>query len=374
MSNSASFRHVKVIGAGLIGTSIALGLKQAGYELTVEDEDISAEEIAQDLIGQKRGLDQSPGASEPELNEPDPELVVIATPILAVPHLVKEVAERYPVSRVIDIGGLKSDVVREVEKFPEVATRFCSTHPMAGREISGALAARGDLFEGRIWIYTPVTGTERRTIDCALEVIAALGAIPVLRGSVEHDRIIAGISHLPQIVSSLLSAALSEMSVEDLGLAGAGLRDVSRLAASNPDLWAELLHANRSSLNDFLVQFTNLLNDLSTSLQNDDLRKTHEILEMGRLNHRRIPGKHGGKKRDYWYLPIVIDDRPGQLALIFDACKDVEVNVEDLSIEHTPGQESGLVTLALSHDDAIKVFDHLMQDGWKVHQPRESIG
>jgi len=369
MNDSAPIHHVKVIGAGLIGTSIALGLKSAGYVLTIEDEDISAEEIAQDLIGQNRGFDLAEGS-----DEVIPELIIIATPILAVPNLVREAAERYSAARVIDIGGLKSDVVREVEKFPEIAKRFCSTHPMAGREISGALAARGDLFEGRIWIYTPLSGTESRTVDSALEVITALGAIPVLRGAVEHDRIIAGISHMPQVASSLLSATLKDMSVEDLGLAGTGLRDVSRLAASNPDLWAELLHANRASLLPFLEEFTNILNDLSTSLQNDDLRKTHEILEAARVNHRRIPGKHGGKKRDYWYLPIIIDDRPGQLAAIFDACNEVAANVEDLSIEHTPGQESGLVTLALSKVDAMKVFDHLLNAGWKVHQPRESIG
>ena len=116
------------------------------------------------------------------------------------------------------------------------------------------------------------------------------------------------------------------------------------------------------------------LEDLSTSLQNDDLRKTREILDLGRENHARIPGKHGGKKRDYWYLPIVIADKPGQLAEIFDACALVLANVEDLSIEHTPGQESGLVTLALSKSDSSKVYEQLLKDGWKVHQPRESIG
>ena len=92
------------------------------------------------------------------------------------------------------------------------------------------------------------------------------------------------------------------------------------------------------------------------------------------LFRSRIPGKHGGKKRDYWYLPIVIDDRPGQLAKIFDACAVVGANVEDLSIEHTPGQESGLVTLALSKGDSARVYDQLLLDGWKVYQPRETLG
>ncbi len=357
----ATFSRVKVIGAGLIGTSIALGLKRAGYELSIEDEDPQSEAIAQSLLGQgDEGL--------------IPELIVIATPISAIPKLIREYGTLYPQATLMDIGGLKSEVLEEIKDFPSISTRFCATHPMAGREISGALAARGDLFEGRIWIWTPAQNSSPLAIERALEVISALGGTKVELTAHEHDHTIAGISHLPQIVSSLLSATLIDVSDRDIGLAGQGLKDVSRLAASNSSLWANLLHANRKAVGEFLEIFSHNIDDLSTSLQNDDLRKTQEILELGRENHARIPGKHGGKKRDYWYLPIIIEDKPGQLAKIFDACALVDANVEDLSIEHTPGQESGLVTLALSKVDSEKVFKQLASDGWKVHQPRESIG
>ena len=357
----ATFSSVKVIGAGLIGTSIALGLKRAGYELSIEDEDPQSEAIAQALIGQGDG-----GLT--------PELIVIATPISTISNLVREYGTLFPQATLMDIGGLKSEVLEEIQDFPTLSARFCATHPMAGREISGALAARGDLFEGRIWIWTPTRNSSPLAIRRALEVISALGGTKVELNAHEHDQTIAGISHLPQIVSSLLSATLIDVSDRDIGLAGQGLKDVSRLAASNPSLWANLLHANRRAVGKFLEIFSHHIDDLSTSLQNDDLRKTQEILELGRENHARIPGKHGGKKRDYWYLPIIIEDKPGQLAKIFDACALVDANVEDLSIEHTPGQESGLVTLALSKVDSEKVFRQLSSHGWKVHQPRESIG
>ena len=357
----ASFSQIRIVGAGLIGTSIALGLKRAGYSVSIEDEDPTSEVLAQSLINQ--GSISS-----------DPELVIVATPILTIAQLVKEFAGRYPRAILIDVGGLKSEVLQEINKFPEISSRFCSTHPMAGREFSGPLAARGDLFEGRIWIYTPSERSSPVAVSRALEVIAALGGIQTHLSAFEHDQAIAGISHLPQIVSSLLSASLGELSDRDILLAGQGLKDVSRLAASSPDLWGELLHSNSPAVLAFLKIFANHLTDLSTSLQNDDLRKTKEILQLGRENHARIPGKHGGKKRDYWYLPIVIDDRPGQLAKIFDACAVVGANVEDLSIEHTPGQESGLVTLALSKGDSTRVYDQLLLDGWKVHQPRERVG
>ena len=355
-----SFSRIRIVGAGLIGTSIALGLKRVGYIVSIEDEDLTSESLAQSLISQSS-------------IEVDPELIIVATPILTIAPLIIEFAHRYPLATLIDIGGLKSEVLDEIQRFPDISTRFCSTHPMAGREISGPLAARGDLFEGRIWIYTPSDLTSEVALSRALEVIEALGGKARLVGALEHDHAIAGISHLPQIVSSLLSASLGDLSNRDIELAGQGLKDVSRLAASSPELWGELLHSNSRAVGEFLTIFTNYLKDLSTSLQNDDLRKTVDILQLGQENHSRIPGKHGGKPRDYWYLPIVIDDRPGQLAKIFDACAFVGANVEDLSIEHTPGQESGLVTLALSKGDSAKVFDQLLADGWKAHQPRARI-
>ncbi len=356
-----TFEQVKVVGAGLIGTSVALGLKRSGYRTTIEDEDPQSEGIAQALIGQTGEGDE-------------PELIIIATPISSISKLVRSSSTRFSRATIMDVGGLKSEVVADTERFPAISSRFCATHPMAGREISGALAARGDLFEGRIWIYTPTFNTSPLALQRALEVIAALGGKAILLSAKEHDEAIAAISHLPQVVSSLLSATLLDISDRDIGLAGQGLKDVSRLAASSSELWSELLHANSPALLGYLNILLKHLEDLSTSLQNDDLRKTREILDLGRENHARIPGKHGGKRRDYWYLPIIIADKPGQLARIFDACALVSANVEDLSIEHTPGQESGLVTLALSKVDSSKVYEQLIKEGWKVHRPRESIG
>ena len=274
-----NFNEIRVVGAGLIGTSIALGLKSVGYQLTIEDQDPEVEAIAQSLIGVRREWR-------------DPELVIIATPIASIAQLVLTYGNRYPVATVIDIGGLKSEVIAEIEKFPAISARFCATHPMAGREISGPLGARGDLFEGRIWIYTPTLDSGAEAISKATEIIRALGGKEILLSAPEHDEAIAAISHLPQIVSSLLSASLLDISDRDIALAGQGLKDVSRLAASSPRLWGELLHANSRAVLLFLKIFAAHLDDLSTSLQNDDLRKTEELLELGRENHARIPGKH----------------------------------------------------------------------------------
>ena len=115
-----------------------------------------------------------------------------------------------------------------------------------------------------------------------------------------------------------------------------------------------------------------LQSDLGTLINSlDDESSIAKLIEDGQEGRARIPGKHGGKAREYTYLPIVIEDKPGQLAALFDECASASVNVEDLSIEHSPGQFTGLITLALSDIDAAKLSEHLKSHGWSVHSPRQ---
>jgi prephenate dehydrogenase len=186
-----------------------------------------------------------------------------------------------------------------------------------------------------------------------------------------HDSVIASISHLPQILSSALGASLTGVGVDELNLAGQGLRDVSRLADSDPELWSELLIGNSNEILPKISEVINRLSKLASALEQDDQSSVIEFLAEGREGRNRIPGKHGLAKRDYTYLPIVIDDKPGGLARIFNECAEIDVNIEDLSMEHSPGQAVGLITLALTSDDANKLQRHLISKGWLAHAPRK---
>jgi prephenate dehydrogenase len=110
------------------------------------------------------------------------------------------------------------------------------------------------------------------------------------------------------------------------------------------------------------------LEELQSSLNRPEA--IEEFIKNGNRGRAMIPGKHGGVARNYTFLPVVIEDKPGQLAALFDECASAGVNVEDLSIEHSPEQYTGLITLALSQSDAEKLFDHLLQRGWSAHSPR----
>ena len=346
---------VRIVGSGLIGTSIGLGLVQRGVQVQMVDSDVKAQSLANDLVG---GVSIS-----------NPDLVVLAMPTSQLAAVIREENQLNPQSTFIDVGSVKTEVILQVETISGLSKRFLPTHPMAGREIGGASSARADLFQGRSWILTPSSDLESESRQLVLELIEHLGATPIELSALDHDRAVARISHLPQIASSLIAKQLTGTPPEWMELAGQGLRDTTRIAGSDESLWKEIIYSNRSELQQLLV---NLQNDLQSMIDSlEDPQQIAQLIAQGRAGKALIPGKHGGKAREYFYLPIVIDDKPGQLGAIFNECAAMNVNVEDLNIEHSPGQLSALITLALSESDAEKLSTHLTSIGWNVHPIRK---
>lgn len=345
-------KSVRIVGAGLIGTSIGLALAARGFKVRMVDADQKRELLAQDLVGNSE-------------NTRVTDLVVLALPTSALSSVIKSEYELNPNSAFIDVGSVKTKPQLDINAISGLASRFCGTHPMAGREFGGPESARADLFEGRAWIYTPTEECDEEVVAEILQLINLLGAIPVRMSATDHDAAVALISHLPQISATLLAAQLIDGREEWLALAGQGLRDSTRIAASDPHLWSEIIGLNRAQI---LPLLKGLSQDLSDLISNLDINQfVDKTLKRGNLGRSSIPGKHGGRNRDYFYLPIVIEDKPGQLALLFQECSDAGVNIEDLSIEHSPGQFTGLITLAISQSDSEVLTDHLRRRGWKVH-------
>ena len=344
-------KSVRIVGAGLIGTSIGLALKAAGASVQFLDVDSKAQLLANDLV--KSG------------NFENPDLIIIATPPSAFKSAIEREASLNPQAILMDIGSVKTKPILEVSTIEGLLSRFCGTHPMAGREVSGAVSARADLFLDRAWVITPTEETSGAAQEMAMNVIKACGAQVVQMSAKEHDQRVALISHLPQAVSSLLAAQLSGSNPESLALAGAGLRDTVRRAGSDPKLWGEILAANEEALMPLLISLQSDLSELISATSGP--AKWESLVAAGRVGKSAIPGKHGGKSREYSYLPIVIDDRPGQLGSLFNACAKAEVNIEDLALEHSPGQLTAVITLAIAPEDIERLSEFLTKDGWNVH-------
>lgn len=350
--------RVRVLGSGLIGTSIALALSAAGNRVKMFDSDPHRASLAQDLVGPLDGGN-------------DAELVIFALPSSRLVEVIAGEFKLNPKATFIDIGSTKAKPLAEIEKIPGMSERFCGTHPMAGREIGGPEAARADLFAGRPWIYTPTSATAMDVCEMVLALIDRLGGSAIKMTADEHDSAVALVSHLPQISASLLAMQLKDAPENWLAIAGQGLRDSTRIAASDPILWREIIGSNRAHILPLLTKLKKELEafiDEIGKFADEDAIET--FISQGQEGRARIPGKHGGTPRDYSYLPIVIEDKPGQLSRLFLECEQAHVNIEDLTIEHSPGQFTGLITLALSRNDAERLAAHLESHGWNVHLPK----
>ena len=348
-------RSVRIVGAGLIGTSIGLALAAKNIAVEMIDIDSRNQALAQDLTG--------------GVSIADPELIILATPLRALSQVINEQYELNPNSTFMDVCSVKNEPLAKVKASKLPLKQFVGTHPMAGREVGGAESARADLFLSRSWIITPDAQSDPDAIAKVKSLIQLLGATCVELDAISHDAAVARVSHLPQITATLLASSLHGVSPEWLDLAGAGLRDTTRIAASDENLWKEIINSNSQEIKGLL---TNLHNELGAIIDAvDDPEKIAAFMRKGRDGRNLIPGKHGGKAREYTYVPIVIDDKPGQLGAIFNECAAMSVNVEDLVIEHSPGQLNALITLALSADDAVKLSNHLSSIGWNVHPVRK---
>ena len=346
-------KHVRVVGTGLIGTSIALGLASRGVSIDLHDEDPETLKLARDLLA-------------PHLAEDSPDLVVIATPPQSTLRALEGEFDKNPQSAFIDVASVKNNLILQVEALTELAARFVGSHPMAGREVAGPSSAQADLFQGRAWILTPTSMTEEPSIDLAKELVQALGATAYIMGAPAHDSLLARISHLPQITSTALAGAIEQLG-DDLNLSGQGLRDMTRIANSDGELWSEILLENQNEVLKAITEYQQIIANLKDALERRDESALKNHFLNGNKGRARVSGKHGSKPRNYSHLMIVIKDEPGALSQLFEQCAAINANIEDLSIEHSPGQLTGLITLAFSPDDALRVQDHLLSHDWKVH-------
>ena len=346
---------VRIVGAGLIGTSIGLALAAKDIAVEMIDVDSSNQALAQDLTG--------------AVSISDPELIILATPLRALSQVINGQYALNPNSTFMDVCSVKVEPLKKVKASKLPMRQFVGTHPMAGREVGGAESARADLFLSRSWIITPDSKTDPEAISKVKSLIQLLGATCVELDAASHDAAVARVSHLPQITATLLAGSLHGVAPEWLDLAGAGLRDTTRIAASDENLWKEIINSNSKEIKGLLTTLHKELGAMIDAV--DDQEKIAAFMRKGRDGRNLIPGKHGGKAREYTYVPIVIDDKPGQLGAIFNECAAMSVNVEDLAIEHSPGQLNALITLALSAEDAVKLSNHLSSIGWNVHPVRK---
>ncbi|MFM1788727.1 MAG: hypothetical protein RLZZ12_76 [Actinomycetota bacterium] len=345
------------MGAGLIGTSIALRLREFGWKVSISDLDSTNSGIANDLLRNTAEVSSELFTST---------LVVIATPPNEVIPALKAEFKTNPSAVFIDVASTKTKLQLEVDDISGLRERFIGTHPIAGREVHGPQSARSDLFDGRAWIVTSGAHVNQDAIAHVEDFIKVMGATPYRMSPSEHDFLLARVSHLPQILSTALASSLDQVG-SAIEISGQGLRDMLRLAASDGSLWSEILLSNSQEVISSLKNLHTQIDEIQDSLTKGDATKLVAIFARANQVQARLSGKHGARPREYSYLNVIIEDKPGQLGALFNECAAISANVEDLSLEHSPRQESGLIRLSLSKDDAVRLHTHLTQSGWTVY-------
>ncbi|MFB7916237.1 prephenate dehydrogenase [Streptomyces sp. NPDC056061] len=360
-------RTALVIGTGLVGTSAALALAGRGIQVHLADHDPQSARTATAL-----------GAGTDEAPEGRVDLAIVAVPPAHVAPVLAA-AMRDDVARgYLDVASVKGAPRRELEALGLDLTPYIGTHPMAGKERSGPLAATADLFEGRPWVLTPTRDTDTEVLNLALELVALCRAVPVVMDADAHDRAVALVSHTPQLISSMVAARLEEADEAAVRLCGQGIRDVTRIAASDPRMWLEILSANPGPVADVLAGVAADLDETVRALRGlqsaDDERRREgtegieDVLRRGNAGRVRVPGKHGTAPASYETVSVLISDRPGELAGIFADAGQAGVNVEDVRIEHATGQQAGLVQLMVEPSAAPGLIAALRERGWAIRQ------
>jgi prephenate dehydrogenase len=338
MNNFAQAQRVLIVGTGLIGTSIAMGLSRLGREVFVSDIDESAAALAATRAG-----------ASPWAGQSDIDLAVVCTPPSAVAQTVRELLSVLPTAVVTDVASVKSPVFDALADLaPELAARFVGSHPMAGREVSGAAAAQHRLFIDRPWVITATPQTSEAAVGLVVGLAQALGANVVHRNVAEHDRAVALISHAPQAVASVLAQRLVDAPAQDVALAGQGVRDTIRLAGSDAKLWLDIFAGNATNVAGVLNQVSADLVELASAISAGDAAAILHAIELGNEGHKKLPGKHGQSASSLVTLVVRVEDKPGELARLFAAAGSANVNLEDVRIDHSLGAMTGLVELAVA--------------------------
>lgn len=349
---------VRIVGAGLLGASIGHALRAHGVDVILTDTSPTQLRLAIDY-----------GAGRAEAEGDAPRLIVVAVPPDVTADVVERELERFPGAVVTDVASVKLGPLEELRSRGVDLTHYIGSHPMAGRERGGAISARADIFTGRPWVVCRDGETPAADLALVEDLALDLGAMPIEMTPEEHDRSVALVSHVPQVVASLLASRFTDAPDESLRLAGQGVRDTTRIAHSAPELWVQILGANAAPVVEVLDALAADLSSFAEALRRPDAagarRTLADTIRRGNEGVERLPGKHGQHRR-FEPVVVMVDDTAGQLGRLFGDLGELGINIEDLRLEHSPGAQFGLAEISVVPGVLRAAVDGLEQRGWRI--------
>ncbi|MFC8243916.1 prephenate dehydrogenase [Streptomyces chartreusis] len=357
-------RSLAVVGTGLIGTSVALAAARRGVTVHLLDASASALRTAE-LLGAGTAL-------PPE--EPV-DLAVLAVPPSKVADVLSEQQARGLARSYTDVASVKAGPERDVLARAPRPTHFVGGHPLAGRERSGPLAARPDLFQDRVWVLTPSRLTSKPAFDRALDLIGLCGGVPTVMQSAAHDETVALTSHAPHLMASLVAARLGGRSPVSALLVGQGFRDATRIARGEARLWTDIIETNAAEVAGVLTALRTDLTELLTAVQDLSVRDPRTrarsrrnltgLLERGIAALEALPAPLAA---DTAHVDVTINARPGELARLLDTAAGYGAGADTVAAPVTPHGGDGplVIRFELAAPEAETLAEKLAAAGWDV--------
>jgi prephenate dehydrogenase len=322
--------RASIIGTGLIGGSIGLALRAQGWQVTGTDVDPACEARALEL-----------GAIDAVGLDPASTVTFVAAPVRAIAQEVRR-ALAATGGAVTDVGSVKAPVVAQVDH-----ERFVGGHPMAGSEQLGVDGASADLFEGAVWVLTPVAGTDSDRFATVASVVRSLGAEVVALTPERHDALVAVVSHVPHLTAAALMGIADERAEEHaalLRLAAGGFRDMTRIAAGTPTIWPDICSENRDAILEVIDRLGLELGRLRDMVAHHDRAQLLATLERAQVARRNLPSRVA-QPGEVVELRVPVPDREGSLAEVTTLAAELGVNIADLEIAHSSEGDRGVLIL-----------------------------
>jgi len=340
-------RRAQLVGTGLIGGSIGLALRAAGWHVTGTDHDTASAARAL-ALGAVDALGDDTGA----------ELTFVATPVGAIAELARG---RHGV--VTDVGSVKASVVAAVDD-----PMFVGGHPMAGSEQEGVDGSRADLFRGAVWVLTPVATTDPSAHALVRSVVSSFGADVVELAPERHDALVAVVSHVPHLTAASLMGLAAERSEEHaalLRLAAGGFRDMTRIAAGHPGIWPDICFENRGAIVEVLDLLVGELGAMRARVDGGDRAGLLDALTRARAARLNLPGRVAATA-DLAEVRVPVPDRPGVLAEITTLASELGVNIHDLEIAHSSEGAAGVLLLIVDASLVARFLEGLAGRAYKA--------
>ena len=357
-SKTTDFRRIGIVGLGLIGGSLAKAIHKRTdiAEIVAFDKDEASLKMAMD-----EGVITDSSCDDLGILS-GCDVVILCAPVDAIKNMQDDLA-KLDIGMITDVGSVKQPVVDAI-RLPN----FVGGHPMAGSERYGYACSNGSLFENALYViclpeYSEVTANTLQKFE---DLIRAIGAIPMRMTAEEHDRRVAAVSHLPHIVASSLSLLLANHDDGALSrMAAGGFRDITRIASSNPKLWAGITENSKEALLPILDDYIDTLTLWKEALEKGDSEELEKLFAQGALYRDHLDINLRGALEASATLNVHVEDKPGELARIATILGNGNINIRNINIRNFRTYEGGQVSLLLgTTKEAVEAYALLKEAGY----------